>query len=608
MDLSELPPRPPATSRDALVPHDPPPTAPSGDGNGNGNDETFTVEEGVESLGMGRFQYLILAMAGLCWTADAMEMLLISFIKSPVQCEFNLTDFEATIVTTSVGVGMLFGALAWGMFADSSGRRIAFIAASAVTLFFGLVSAIAPSFWTFIIARALVGFGIGGVPVAFSLMMEFLPKKSRGSWGMGLAAFWSLGALFEAGVARVVMPTLGWRWLIAISTTPLALLVVLCPVLVPESPRWLAACGRFDAATTILEHAARKNGRSLPPGTLVAEEVIAEEEFEEEPAPLEGASPPRKKKSSALAALVRPGVRMLSLQIWLLWFVSAFVYYGAVFLQPDMLQAENAGKHCSYARVLCQGQTNSAACAEAKICKWEVGSNTCASAGILHSRLAANSTGPATNAACATSLTKEDYTNTLFATFGELPGTFATLILIDLLGRRPLLGYLFGLCAVSFFVLLPCPGRGVETAAFFIARATSNGYFQAVYLFTNEIYPSSTRATGMGVSSAIARVGLISTPFVAQYLDNVNFSLAVGIYAGSCLFALITVGLIPIETTRRPLLSTTDELVKLLSNKQVEDDEYAPFATDPHVSAFIRFFRWSAKYDGRGQRYREESV
>ena len=62
---------------------------------------------------------------------------------------------------------------------------------------------------------------------------------------------------------------LGWRWLLALSSLPLLALTVLFPVL-PESPFFLAATGRPDAATAVLQRVARANGRALPPGTLQA--------------------------------------------------------------------------------------------------------------------------------------------------------------------------------------------------------------------------------------------------------------------------------------------------------------------------------------------------
>lgn len=76
-----------------------------------------------------------------------------------------------------------------------------------------------------LIFRGLVGFGLGGVPVSFNLFLEFIPAAHRGQYSIILEAFWAIGALLEAGLAWTVMPTLGWRALIAFSTLPLSSLI-----------------------------------------------------------------------------------------------------------------------------------------------------------------------------------------------------------------------------------------------------------------------------------------------------------------------------------------------------------------------------------------------
>ncbi|KAK9502299.1 hypothetical protein O3M35_011097 [Rhynocoris fuscipes] len=43
----------------------------------------------------------------------------------------------------------------------------------------------------------------------------------------------------------------------------------------PESPRWLLARGRFDEAEKILNTMARVNGRSLPPNYIMDLKVIS---------------------------------------------------------------------------------------------------------------------------------------------------------------------------------------------------------------------------------------------------------------------------------------------------------------------------------------------
>lgn len=69
--------------------------------------------------------------------------------------------------------------------------------------------------------RFWVGLGLGGVPVSFTLYMEFMPTKGRGVWLIWLEAFWTLGSCLEAGLAWLVLDSLGWRWLIGLSSIPL---------------------------------------------------------------------------------------------------------------------------------------------------------------------------------------------------------------------------------------------------------------------------------------------------------------------------------------------------------------------------------------------------
>eukprot|EP01051_Picozoa_sp_SAG22_P005477 SAG22_NODE_326_length_12283_cov_248.386408_8_plen_276_part_00 len=49
-----------------------------------------------------------------------------------------------------------------------------------------------------------------------------------------------------------------------------------------------------------------------------------------------------------VTTLVQPALRTITLKIWYLWFVSAFVYYGLVMVQPDMLAQEKACTRCEF--------------------------------------------------------------------------------------------------------------------------------------------------------------------------------------------------------------------------------------------------------------------
>jgi hypothetical protein len=48
--------------------------------------------------------------------------------------------------------------------------------------------------------------------------------------------FWALGACFEVLLALLIMPTLGWQWLLALSTIPLLAFALITPVSVVLLP------------------------------------------------------------------------------------------------------------------------------------------------------------------------------------------------------------------------------------------------------------------------------------------------------------------------------------------------------------------------------------
>ncbi|CAI5490554.1 unnamed protein product, partial [Closterium sp. Naga37s-1] len=232
-------------------------------------EEVLTVDDAIDSIGFGPYQLFLVCYTGLAWLADAMEMILLSFVGPAARCEFGLSAAEESLIASVVFVGVFLGSYVWGLVADAYGRRRGFTATALFTLFAGLLSAWSPTFLTLLVSRCLVGFGIGGASVVFSLCSEFLPSDCRGFWLVFIEFFWTIGSLLEAALAWAVMPSLHWRALVLLSATPFALLLLLYPFL-PESPRFLLLKGNTSAAHIFLEKAARTNGKRLPPGRLVS--------------------------------------------------------------------------------------------------------------------------------------------------------------------------------------------------------------------------------------------------------------------------------------------------------------------------------------------------
>ena len=86
-------------------------------------DKDILLDEVISRIGFGKFQIKLLFIVSIIWIADAMEMMMISFISPALACDFDLTNSSKALLTTMIFVGMFFGAFAWGIFNDRFGRK-----------------------------------------------------------------------------------------------------------------------------------------------------------------------------------------------------------------------------------------------------------------------------------------------------------------------------------------------------------------------------------------------------------------------------------------------------------------------------------------------------
>uniref|UniRef100_A0A9J8C4C6 SV2 related protein b n=2 Tax=Cyprinus carpio TaxID=7962 RepID=A0A9J8C4C6_CYPCA len=475
--------------------------------------KTFTVEEAVEAIGFGRFQWKLSMLTGVAWMADAMEMMLLSIVTPQLRCEWRLSSWKVAFITAIVFIGMMVSSSLWGNISDKYGRKLCLILCMLWTLHYGLLSAFAPVYSWILVLRCLVGFGLGGAPQSVTLYTEFLPIKSRGISIILLGVFWALGAVFEVLLAMVVMPTLGWKWLLAFSTFPLVVFAASCCWL-PESARFDVLRGREDKALDTLKYIAAANGSSVPTGRLIANTQT---------------------ERGRIRDLFIPEYRKTTLLVWLIWFCNAFSYYGIVLLTTELFQSGSA----------CSGEW---------FCNLE-----------------------------CNYLTIHDYVDLLWTTLAEFPGILVTLWMIDRIGRKKSMAICFLLFSVSILPLYACTHRAVLTVFIFIARACITGGWQVAYVYTPEVFPTATRAIGIGTGSGMARVGALITPFIAQVLLKSSVYLTLSVYLICCLLGTVASLVLPMETTGRSLQESTQSTMEPKNMERPHGSETSGTGVDRYL-------------------------
>jgi MFS family permease len=98
-------------------------------------------------------------------------------------------------------MGMLFGALFWGLSGDVIGRRFAFNVSLFICSAFCVIAGAAPNWVSLAVFIALLGFGGGGnLIMDTTVFIEYLPSNKQ--WVLTwLAAWWGLGQAMAGFIA-----------------------------------------------------------------------------------------------------------------------------------------------------------------------------------------------------------------------------------------------------------------------------------------------------------------------------------------------------------------------------------------------------------------------
>ena len=271
----------------------------------------------IQRLPIGKFHYMLLLVIGLGWMFDAMDTGLISFILAKMAEDWAMTPTEKGWVVSIGFVGMAIGAVASGALADRFGRKTIFASTLVIYSLATAACAFAPNLTWLLVFRFIVGLGLGGqLPVAVTLVSEYIPAHVRGRFIVMLESFWGLGWLCAALLSYFVIPDFGWQAAFLLGGIP-ALYAIVIWKYVPESVPYLIQRGRVAEAQALVKKIERKCGV----------EVI--EIFQTQPVV--------EKQSIAFSTLWSGRLAQRTIMLWLIWFGIVFSYYGIFTWLPSLL-------------------------------------------------------------------------------------------------------------------------------------------------------------------------------------------------------------------------------------------------------------------------------
>jgi MFS family permease len=117
---------------------------------------------------------------------------------------------------------------------------------------------------------------------------------------------------------------------------------------------------------------------------------------------------------------------------------------------------------------------------------------------------------------------------------GALIGGVAVSLLLDRAGRKPVVSACYGLTALAClaFAAAAPAGTGAIVAGFVVVNLLATASWVGAYPTFSELFPTRLRASGIGVSVAVGRIGALISPFLISYAGRSGLVAALAVLAG----------------------------------------------------------------------------
>lgn len=179
----------------------------------------------------------LLATLGLGVFAGAFDLGVLSPALAAIGAEYNMPNSDLSLVFTIYLLANVISIPIAAKLSDTYGRRSVYTACLLTFAAGSVVTVVAPTFWVFLLGRAIQAAGAGGIfPVATATIADVVPQERRGSALGMLGAIWGFAGIVGPLAGGTLTTLLGWPT-IFMGNVPLALIVMyLASRFVPSKP------------------------------------------------------------------------------------------------------------------------------------------------------------------------------------------------------------------------------------------------------------------------------------------------------------------------------------------------------------------------------------
>lgn len=390
--------------------------------------------------------------------------------------------------------GCLVGVFLAGLLADYLGRKVVVVVLVLVMMVTGVAGGLVSSWPLWLVLRFTVGAAsIGMISVRYTIQVELVGGRWR-TWANTFSGSgWVVGYMSLPVLAYTVQDMRRMEMLLGLALLPLLLLLVFCH---PESPRWLLAAGKLEAAAAVINRVAgwNKPGRAAVRMEQLTKFYEAQLEAVSRSPARTARSPGRAGESSSLATLFTsnsyPRTRRNLLTMSACWFAFGMGYFGLALHTP------------------------------------ELGSSV--------------------------------FLVFFIGGLMDVPVMVLGPLLLNRAGRQPCMvgGLLLGAgCLLATFLLPPTSQAVILLAV--LGKCGLGLAFDTGYVWTSEMFPTVIRNSALSACSSAARLGAILAPLVVL-CDSVRPGLSLLLYGVTALLAGVAARLLRPET--RTVLALPDSL------------------------------------------------